>query len=175
MIIALVKAYWKQLFIVAMLAALVIGGVVAWNVHGSSQYDAGYAKAQADQKQSDDKARSLRDQEKTQIEREAQSRIDVARVDAEHANTAADGLRAELGKTKRLAEHYTGSFPSGTPASKVIGVLADMLEESNRAYVETAAEAERYRSAGITCQRQYDSLKNGALISSDGIQNGMNK
>ncbi|WP_241333250.1 DUF2514 family protein, partial [Escherichia coli] len=77
-------------------AVLVISGVVAWNAHGSRQYDAGYAQAQEDQKQADDKARSQRDQEKTQIEREAQSRIDVARVDAEHANAAADSLRAEL-------------------------------------------------------------------------------
>ncbi|WP_171934787.1 DUF2514 family protein [Escherichia coli] len=161
MILALVKAYWKQLLIVVMLAALVAGGVIAWNVHGSRQYDAGYAQAQADQKQADDKARSQRDQEKTQIEREAQSRIDVARVDAEHANTAADGLRAELDKTKRLAENYTGSFPAGTPASKVIGVLADMLEESNRSYIAAAEEAERYRSAGLACERQYDSLKTG--------------
>lgn len=161
MIWTLVKAYWKQFLIVLMLAALVIGGMVAWNVHGSRQYDAGYAKAQADQKEADAKLRSLKEQEKTQIEREAQSRIDVARVDAEHANTAADGLRAELDKTKRLAEHYTGSFPTGTPASKVIGVLADMLEESNRAYIAAAEEAERYRSAGLTCERQYDSLKTG--------------
>jgi len=161
MIWAFVKAYWRQLLIVLMLAALVIGGVVAWNVHGSHQYDAGYAQAKADQKLADDNARSQRDQEKTQIEREAQSRIDVARVDAEHANTAADGLRAELDKTKRLAEHYTGSFPTGTPASKVIGVLADMLEESNRSYIAAAEEAERYRSAGLTCERQYDSLKAG--------------
>lgn len=79
----------------------------------------------------------------------------------EHANAAADGLRAELDKTKRLAEHYTGSFPTGTPASKVIGVLADMLEESNRSYIAAAEEAERYRSAGLTCERQYDSLKAG--------------
>lgn len=161
MIWAFVKTYWKQLLIVVMLAALVVGGMVAWNVHGSRQYDAGYAQAQADQKQADDKARSQRDQEKTQIEREAQSRIDVARIDAEHANTAADGLRAELDKTKQLAEHYTGSFPTGTPASKVIGVLADMLEESNRSYIAAAEEAERYRSAGLTCERQYDSLKAG--------------
>ncbi|EAO9690383.1 DUF2514 family protein [Salmonella enterica] len=161
MILAFVKAYWKQLVVVLMLAALVITAVIAWNVHGSRQYDAGYAQAQADQKQADDKARSQRDQEKTQIEREAQSRIDVARVDAEHANTAANGLRAELDKTKRLAEHYTGSFPTGTPASKVIGVLADMLEESNRSYIAAAEEAERYRDAGLTCERQYDSLKTG--------------
>ncbi|EIZ7322276.1 TPA: DUF2514 family protein [Escherichia coli] len=161
MIWAFVKAYWKQLLIVVMLAALVVTTVVAWNIHGSRQYDAGYAQAQADQKQADDKARSQRDQEKTKIEHEAQSRIDLARVDAEHANAAADGLRAELDKTKRLAEHYTGSFPTGTPASKVIGVLADMLEESNRSYISAAEEAERYRSAGLTCERQYDSLKAG--------------
>ncbi|EBI6103577.1 DUF2514 family protein [Salmonella enterica subsp. enterica serovar Newport] len=161
---AFVKAYWKQLLIVVMLAALVIGGVVAWKAHGDRQYAAGYTQAQADQKQADDKARSQRDQEKTQIEREAQSRIDVARVDAEHANTAADGLRAELDKTKRLAEHYTGSFPAGTPASKVIGVLADMLEESNRTYVATAEEAERYRVAGESCEQQYDALKKRGTV-----------
>ena len=73
MIWAFAKAYWKQLVIMAMLAVLVISGVVAWNAHGSRQYDAGYAQAQEDQKQADDKARSQRDQEKTQIEREAQS------------------------------------------------------------------------------------------------------
>lgn len=161
MISAFVKAYWKQLLIVSMLAALAAGCRIAWVQHGETQYAAGYAKAQADQKLADDKARSQRDQEKKQIEREAQSRIDVARVDAEHANAAADGLRAELDKTKRFAEHYTGSFPTGTPASKVIGVLADMLEESNRVYNATAEEAERYRSAGLTCERQYDSLKMG--------------
>ncbi len=161
MIWAFIKAYWKQLLIAVMLAAIAAGGRLAWVNHGETQYEAGYAQAKADQKQADDKARSQRDQEKAQIEREAQSRIDVARVDAEHANTAADGLRAELGKTKRLAEHYTGSFPTGTPASKVIGVLADMLEESNRSYIAAAEEAERYRSAGLTCERQYDSLKVG--------------
>ena len=84
MIWAFVKAYWKQLLIVVMLAVMAAGCRIAWVNHGETQYAAGYAQAQADQKQADDKARSQRDQEKTQIEREAQSRIDVARVDAEY-------------------------------------------------------------------------------------------
>lgn len=50
MILTFVKSYWKQLLIVLMLAALFIVGVVAWNIHGSRQYDAGYAQAEEDRK-----------------------------------------------------------------------------------------------------------------------------
>lgn len=82
MITAFVKAYWKQLLIVLMLAALVASGVVAWNVHGDTQYEAGYAQAKADRKAEDDKARQHDEQEKTTNEREAQQRIDQARNDA---------------------------------------------------------------------------------------------
>lgn len=159
MIWVFVKAYWKQLLIVVMLAVLVIGSVVAWNVHGNRQYDAGYAQAQSDQKQADDKALAQRNKEKTQIERDALSRIESARADADFAAASSGRLQSELDKIKRIAEHYTGTFPTGTPASKVIGVLADMLEESNRVYNATAAEAEKYRIAGESCEQQYDSLK----------------
>ncbi|ENT3381322.1 DUF2514 family protein [Salmonella enterica] len=161
MIWAFVKAYWKQLLIVVMLAALAAGGLLAWVNHGETQYEAGYAQAKADQKQVDDKERSQRDQEKIQIERDAISRIEAARADADFAAASSGRLQSELDKIKRFAEHYTGTFPTGTPASKVIGVLADMLEESNRSYIATAEEAERYRSAGLACQSQYDSLKPG--------------
>ncbi|EAN4946483.1 DUF2514 family protein [Salmonella enterica] len=164
MIWVFVKAYWKQMIIIVMLAALVISCVVAWNVHGDRQYEAGYEQAKADQKQADDKARAQRDQEKTQIERDAISRIEAARADADFAAASSSRLQSELDKLKRFAEHYTGTFPTGTPASKVIGVLADMLEESNRAYVATAEEAERYRSAGLTCERQYDALKKRVTV-----------
>nr|WP_076738092.1 DUF2514 family protein [Cronobacter sakazakii] len=158
MMITFIRAWWKPLLVLALVAAIAIGASVAWVNHGEAQYAAGYAKAQADQKKADDEAMAKREQEKTEIEREAQSRIDAARADAELANSTAGSLRAEIDKTRRLAEHYTGAFPTGTPASKVISVLADMLEESNRAYVSTAEEAERYRDAGSTCERQYDSL-----------------
>ncbi|HDW3536676.1 TPA: DUF2514 family protein [Escherichia coli] len=164
MIWAFVKAHWKQLLIMAMLAALVVIGVVAWNVHGDLQYAAGYAQSQADQKSADEKAREEREQEKTQIEHDALSRIESARADADFAAASSGRLQSELDKIKRFAEHYTGTFPTGTPASKVIGVLADMLEESNRTYVATAEEAERYRVAGESCEQQYDALKKRGAV-----------
>lgn len=153
-----IRAWWKPLLFLALVAAISISARMAWVNHGKAQYASGYANAQEEQKKADDEAMAQREKEKKEIEREAQSRIDAARADAELANSAAGSLRAEIDKTRRLAEHYTGTFPTGTPASKVISVLADMLEESNEAYVATAEEAERYRDAGATCERQYDSL-----------------
>lgn len=82
MIWAFAKAYWKQLVIMAMLAVLVISGVVAWNAHGSRQYDAGYAQAEEDRKAEEEKVRQYYEQEKATNEREAQQRIDQARSDA---------------------------------------------------------------------------------------------
>ena len=80
MIWSFVKAYRKQLIIMAVLAVLVISGVVAWNVHGSRQYDAGYAQAKEDRKTEDERVRQHYEQEKSINEREAQQRIDQAMV-----------------------------------------------------------------------------------------------
>lgn len=96
MITAFVKEYWKQLLIVSMLAVLVAGGVVAWNIHGDRQYDAGYAQAKADSKAEDDKARQHDEQEKATNEREAQQRIDQARNDALDAAARAGRLQQQL-------------------------------------------------------------------------------
>lgn len=96
MITAFMKAYWKQLLIVSMLAALVAGGVVAWNIHGDRKYDAGYAQAKEDRKAEDDKARQHDEQEKATNEREAQQRIDQARNDALDAAARAGRLQQQL-------------------------------------------------------------------------------
>ncbi|WP_252492495.1 DUF2514 family protein, partial [Escherichia coli] len=93
---AFVKAYWKQLFIVAMLAVLATSGVVAWNIHGSRQYDAGYAQAVEDRKDEEDKVRQYYEQEKVTNEREAQHRIDQARSDALDAAARAGRLQQQL-------------------------------------------------------------------------------
>ncbi|MBD9985688.1 DUF2514 domain-containing protein [Citrobacter portucalensis] len=158
MIWAFTKAYWKQFLIVAMLAALVIGGKVAWNVHGSRQYDAGYAQAQADQKQADDKARSQRDQEKTQIEREAQSRIDVALVDALDAAARAGRLQQQLVAIREQLRQYNSTVGAGASAADTGVLLADVLSKSLERNRQLAEYADRASEAGRVCEKQYDSL-----------------
>ena len=74
-------------------------------------------------------------------------------------DNAADGMRTELERIARLASHYTGVKSSGDSARKAVGLLAELLRESQDAYRATAAEADRYYLAGMTCQQQYNSLR----------------
>lgn len=74
-------------------------------------------------------------------------------------DNAADGMRTELERIARLAGHYTGVKSSGDSARKAVGLLAELLRESQDAYRTTAAEADRYYLAGMTCQQQYNSLR----------------
>ncbi|WP_417647846.1 DUF2514 domain-containing protein [Enterobacter hormaechei] len=158
MIWALVKAYWKQLLIVLMLAALVIGGVVAWSVHGSRQYNAGYAQAQADQKQADAKLRSLKEQEKATNEREAQQRIDQARNDALDAAARAGRLQQQLVAIREQLRQYNATVGAGTSAADTGVLLADVLSKSLERNRQLAEYADRAAEAGRVCEKQYDSL-----------------
>jgi len=158
MIWAFVKAYWKQLLIVLMLAALVIVGVVSWNVHGSRQYDAGYAQAQADQKKADAKLRSLKEQEKATNEREAQQRIDQARNDALDAAARAGRLQQQLVAIRDQLRQYNAIVGAGTSAADTGVLLADVLSKSLERNQQLAEYADRAAEAGRVCEKQYDSL-----------------
>lgn len=158
MILAFVKAYWKQLLIVAMLAALVIGCRVAWNEHGSHQYDAGYTQAQADQKQADAKLRSLKEQEKATNEREAQQRIDQARNDALDASVRAGRLQQQLVAIREQLRQYNATVGAGPSAADTGVLLADVLSKSLERNRQLAEYADRAAEAGRVCEKQYDSL-----------------
>ncbi|MEP8938414.1 DUF2514 domain-containing protein [Enterobacter mori] len=158
MIWAFVKAYWKQLLIVSMLAALVIGGRVAWNVHGSRQYDAGYTKAKADQKEADAKLRLLKEQEKATNEREAQQRIDQARNDALDAAARAGRLQQQLVAIREQLRQYNATVGAGTSAADTGVLLADVLSKSLERNRQLAEYADRAAEAGRVCEKQYDSL-----------------
>ncbi|EAY3776879.1 DUF2514 domain-containing protein [Salmonella enterica] len=158
MIWELVKAYWKQLLIVLMLAALVIGGVVAWNVHGSRQYDAGYAHAQAEQKEADAKLRSLKEQEKATNERESQRALDKARNDALDAAARAGRLQQQLVAIREQLRQYNATVGAGSSAADTGVLLADVLSKSLERNRQLAEYADRAAEAGRVCEKQYDSL-----------------
>ncbi|EJC1903296.1 DUF2514 domain-containing protein [Escherichia coli] len=158
MIRAFMKAYWKQLLIVAMLAALVIVGVVAWNVHGSRQYDAGYAQAKTDRKTEDDKARQHDEQEKAINERKAQQRIDQARNDALDAAARAGRLQQQLVAIREQLRQYNAIVGAGPSAADTGVLLADLLSKSLERNRQLAEYADRAAEAGRVCEKQYDSL-----------------
>ncbi|EFJ1799415.1 DUF2514 domain-containing protein [Escherichia coli] len=158
MISAFVKAYWKQLLIVLMLAALVIGCRVAWNEHGDRLYAAGYAQAQADQKQADAKLRSMKEQENATNEREAQQRIDQARNDALDAAARAGRLLQQLVAIREQLRQYNATVGAGASAADTGVLLADVLSKSLERNRQLAEYADRAAQAGRVCEKQYDSL-----------------
>ena len=158
MIWVFVKAYWKQLLIVMMLAALVISCVIAWNVHGDRQYDAGYAQAQSDQKEADAKLRSLNEQEKATNEREAQQRIDQARNDALDAAARAGRLQQQLVAIREHLRQYNATVGAGSSAADTGVLLADVLSKSLERNRQLAEYADCAAEAGRVCEKQYDLL-----------------
>ena len=158
MIWALVKAYWKQLLIVLMLAVLAAGCRIAWVNHGETQYAAGYAQAQADRKAEDDKARQQDEQEKETNEREAQQRIDKARNDALDAAARAGRLQQQLVAIREQLRQYNATVGAGTSAADTGVLLADVLRKSLERNRQLAEYAARAAEAGRVCEKQYDSL-----------------
>ena len=158
MIRAFVKAYWKQLLIVAMLAALVVGGRLAWVNHGETQYEAGYAQAKADRKAEDDKARQHDEQEKATNEREAQRALDRARNDALDAAARAGRLQQQLVAIREQLRQYNATVGAGTSAEDTGVLLADVLSKSLERNRQLAEYADRAAEAGRVCEKQYDSL-----------------
>ncbi|MEG5664610.1 DUF2514 domain-containing protein [Enterobacter roggenkampii] len=158
MIWEFVKAYWKQLLIVVMLAALAAGCRIAWVNHGETQYAAGYAQAQADQKQADAKLRLLKEQEKATNEREAQQRIDQARNDALDAAARAGRLQQQLVAIREKLRQYNATVGAGTSAAETGVLLTDVLSKSLERNRQLAEFADRAAEAGRVCEKQYDSL-----------------
>ncbi|HCA4536847.1 TPA: DUF2514 domain-containing protein [Escherichia coli] len=155
---AFLKEYWKQLLIVVMLAVLVISGIVSWNVHGSRQYDAGYAQAKEERKAEDEKVRQHYEQEKAINERKAQQRIDQARNDALDAAARAGRLQQQLVAIREQLRQYNSIIGAGTSAADTGVLLANVLSKSLERNRQLAEYADRAAEAGRVCEKQYDTL-----------------
>jgi ATPase subunit of ABC transporter with duplicated ATPase domains len=158
MISLFLKSYWKQLLIMSMLAALVTGGIIAWHVHGSTQYEAGYAQAQADAKAAIAREKKQNEKDKETNEREAQQRIDQARNDALDAASRAERLQQQLVAIRKQLGQYNHSLGVGPSAADTGILLADVLSQSLERNRQLAEYADRAAEAGRTCERQYDAL-----------------
>lgn len=150
--------YWRPLVIIIIVAAGALWAANKVSSYGEQKYAAGYAKAVAEQKAADEQEEQRRNAELQKIQADAQQRIDAARNDAANAAAKSGRLLAETERIRKLAEHYTGTQPASVPTRKVIVMLTKLLDESNDAYRRTAEEADRYYNAGLTCQKQYESL-----------------
>lgn len=158
MIMAVVKAYWKQLLIVMMLAALAAGGRIAWVNHGETQYAAGYGQAKKDQQAADELARQQSEKEKATNEREAQQRIDRARDDALNAAARAGRLQQQLVAIRDQLMQYNATVGAGASAADTGVLLANVLGQSLERNRQLAEYADRAAEAGRVCERQYDTL-----------------
>ncbi|QZB88693.1 tail protein [Salmonella phage seszw] len=155
---SILAKYWRPLAIIIIVAAgaLLVANKVS--SYGEQQYAAGYAKSIAEQKAADEQEEQRRNAELQKIQADAQQRIDAARNDAVNAAAKSGRLRAETERIRKLAERYTGTQPASVSTRKVTVMLTQLLDESNDAYRRTAEEADRYYNAGLTCQKQYESL-----------------
>lgn len=158
MILAILKAWWKPIIGAAAAIFILACIIVAWHVHGSRQYDAGYAMAWADQKVAEDKAKAQREQEKAINEREAQQRIDQARNDALNAADRAGRLQQQIVAIRKQLGQYNATIGAGPSAADTGVLLADVLAQSLERNRQLAEYADRAAEAGRVCEKQYDSL-----------------
>lgn len=156
--INILKAWWKPLALLAVVALLVAGSRIAWVKHGQAQYDAGYAKRGEEQVAADKLTRKQREEENARNEREAQNRIDQARNDAMLAAQRAGGLRNQLDTIRQQLREYSTANGFGSSAGDTGVLLADLLSKSVERNRQLADFADRAAAAGAICERQYDSL-----------------
>ena len=155
---SILARYWRPLAIIIIVAAGAMCARSEIISYGDQRYAEGKAQAITEQKAVDEQEEQRRNAELQKIQADARQRIDAARNDAVNAAAKSGRLRAETERIRKLAERYTGTQPASVPTRKVIVMLTQLLDESNDAYRRTAEEADRYYNAGLTCQKQYESL-----------------
>lgn len=160
MIPSLIERYWRPLAIIIIVAACALWVRREIIDYGDQRYDAGYAKAVAEQKEADKLEEQRRDAEKQKIQADAQQRIDVARRDAVDAAVKSGKLQQQLANIRKQLVDYSRVESIGNPVSSTGVLLADVLEKSIERNQQLAEYADAARESGLTCQRQYDSLRN---------------
>lgn len=103
--------------------------------------------------------REYRDKEKDKLEKESKEALDAAENDADLARDAANRLQHELTTVRDLVSQYSPVDTTGKTTRQAVGVLGDLLQRHIDRNRELAKFADEAYTAGLTCEKQYDSLK----------------
>ena len=160
MILQILKANWKVITAIIgfALLALVIYG--KWVNYGKEKYNAGYLAAVEAQKTKDKEASEQNERDKKTVETEAQRRVDAARADATAAAVKSGRLQQQLTSIRKQLVDYSRTESIGNPAAATGVLLSDVLTKSVERNRQLAEYADSAREAGLTCQAQYNSLRN---------------
>lgn len=150
--------YWRPLAIIIIVAAGALWATNKVSSYGEQQYTSGYAKAIEDQKAADEKEEQRRNAELQKIQADAQQRIDAARNDAVNAAAKSGRLQQQLANIRKQLVGYSTTESIGNPAAETGVLLADVLGKSVERNRQLADYADKAREAGLTCQKQYESL-----------------
>lgn len=155
---SILAKYWRPLAIIIIVAAGALWAANKVSSYGEQQYADGYAKAIAEQKVADEQEEQRRNAELQKIQVDAQQRIDAARNDAVNAAAKSGRLQQQLTNIRKQLVGYSTAESIGNPAADTGVLLSDVLSKSVERNRQLADYADKAREAGLTCQKQYESL-----------------
>ncbi|AXQ70331.1 Rz-like spanin [Salmonella virus VSt472] len=157
---SILAKYWRPLAIIIIVAAgaLWIRGELI--EYGDQRYAEGKAQAITEQKAADEQEEQRRNAELQKIQADAQQRIDAARNDAVNAAAKSGRLQQQLANIRKQLVGYATSESIGNPAAETGILFSNVLSKSVERNRQLADYADRAREAGLTCEAQYNSLRN---------------
>lgn len=160
MILQILKANWKVIAAIIGIALLTLIIYGKWVNYGKAKYNSGYLAAVEAHRVKEKEVSEQHEQDKKSIEQEAQGRIDAARADATAAAAKSGRLQQQIATIRKQLLDYSRTESIGNPASNTGILLADVLSKSVERNRQLAEYADSAREAGLTCQAQYNSLRN---------------
>ena len=164
-----IKAYWKPLAALLLVVSLCAGSAWLASSHTDAEWQAKWtvrdlADAQA--------AKAFTEQQR-RIELERQGAIDAIQEQAQQdIATAQRNAAIAAAESKRLQDGIADAITrlqadSGNPGATISSktrastslLLAELFREIDTAAGIYAAEADRARAAGLTCERAYDAVR----------------